>query len=116
MIEIIISQSEWLKWFNQSEWFNEYLSFISSSLISVSSEKSIKIEIQILLISQAFIIQVSFSSFSLKNQESRKSEYQIKARDFWENEFIAFLIIITIIEVFIYYKNILNKKDWRKWE
>ena len=40
----------------------------------------------------------------------------MKIRDFWENEFAAFLVMITIIEVSMYYKNVLNRKDRRKWE
>ena len=38
----------------------------------------------------------------------------MKIKNFYK--FIIFLAIIIIIEVFIYYKNILNKKDYRKWK
>ena len=84
----------------------------------MSLKDLMKIKIYILLISYSFIIFISFLFLfeNYKNQELRKSRYQIKIKDFWENEFITFLAIMIIIEIFIYYKNILNKKDYKKWK
>ena len=106
MIEIVTSHSE-------------HISSASSPWTSASSEYSIEVKIQILSISRALAISTSPpSSFSENNEnrELRKSGRQMKIRNFWENEFIAFLAMMTIIEVFIHYKNILNKKDRRKWK
>ena len=111
MIEIVISQS------NRSD--SKHLSSISSSSTSASSECSIKAKIQILLIPWTPIILISSSSSfpeNNENRESRRSGRQMKARNFWKSGFAAFLAMMTVVEALAHYKNILNRKNRRKWE
>ena len=111
MIEIVTSQSK--------RFDSEHLSSTSSSPASASSERSIETKIQVLLIPRALAISTSPpSSFSENNEnrELRKSGRQMKIRNFWENEFVAFLAMMAVVEASMHYKNILNRKDRRKWK
>ena len=40
----------------------------------------------------------------------------MKARDFWEGGFTAFLAMMAVAEAPAHYKDILNRKDRRQWE
>src|SRR5438046_2340716 len=82
MIETVTPRSERSERSDQSKQFNEHLSSASSSSTSMSSEKSIRAEIQVLSIPQASTVQVPLSPLPLEDQGSRKSERQMKARDF----------------------------------
>ena len=110
-IKTITSQSE------RSD--SEHLSFTSSLSTLANPECSIEAKIQILLISRASTILTSSSSSLSENNEDRelrRSGCQMKIRDFWEGEFAAFLAMMAVTKAFAHYKNILNKKDRRKWE
>ena len=40
----------------------------------------------------------------------------MKARDFWEGGFAALLATMAVAEAPVHYKDVLNRKDRRKWE
>src|SRR5947207_13541532 len=103
MIETVTPRSE------RSD--SEHLSFTSSPSASASSERSVEVEIRVLPISRASAIPTPPPSLPENNEdrELRRSERQMKARDFWESGFTAFLAMMTVIEASAHYKNVLNR-------
>ena len=51
-----------------------------------------------------------------EDQGPRKSGRQTKPRDFWQGGFAAFLATMAVAEAPVHYKDVLNRKDRRKWE
>jgi len=51
-----------------------------------------------------------------EDEGPRRSGRQTKARDFWEGGFAALLAVMAVAEAPVHYKDVLNRKDRRKWE
>ena len=98
---------------------SEHLSPALSPLAPASPERSVEAEIQVLPIPWAPAIPTPPPPPLPEDNEDqgpRKSGRQMKARDFWEGGFAAFLAMMAIAEALVHYKDMLNRKDRRKWE
>src|SRR5437667_443079 len=97
---------------------SEHLSPAPSPQAPASPEGSIEMEIQVLPIPRAPAIPTPPPPLPEDNEDQglRKSGCQTKPRGFWEGGFAALLAMMAVAEAPVHYKDVLNRKDRRKWQ